>query len=311
MESVATEKTFTVRVPNMKPGRATLRDWWTLTKKTAHACLQHRMAGLAGEAAFFTLISMPPLLLGLVGTIGYLMEVIGPDTVGAVRFGLVRAAATVLSPEAIDRILQPVLDEVLGSGRAGVISIGFILALWSGSTALNVYIDTISVVYGLAGRRHFVRQRLMSAVCYLAGLIGCIVLLPLLAIGPAVAAQLLPEASGLVHLLYWPVIAIGSIAFLTTLYSLSVPLRTPWREHLPGAALALVVWLLGSLGLRVYLDVSISHSPLYGTLAAPMGILWWLYITAFAVLLGAALNSELDGIRPQRGTAQARQRLPG
>lgn len=302
-------KTLTTGVRWVVTGRAPVREGWKLTKRTLEACTRHRILGLAGEAAFFTLISLPPVLLGLVGTLGYLAEVIGPDTISAVRATLAQGAATVLSPQAINDLLNPVLDEVLSTGRAGIISLGFVAALWSGSTALNVYIDTISVVYGLSGQRTVIRQRLMSVLLYTVGLLAGIVLLPLLAIGPSVIADIVPQASVAVHLLYWPVIVLGSIACLTALYSLSVPLPVPWREHFPGAAIALLVWLTGSLLLRVYLDVTIQSSPVYGTLAAPMGVLWWLYVTAFAVLLGATINSQLDGIHPRRATAVARREV--
>lgn len=305
------QRTLVDRIWHGQPRNRQLRGLWRLTKKTIGASARHRLTGLAGEAAFFTLISMPPVLLGLVGTLGYLAGVLGGETITAVRNTLVSGAATVLSPQAIDELLQPVLDEVLSSGRAGVISIGFVLALWSGSAALNVFIDTISVVYGLAGQRNVVRQRLMSVLLYTVALFGGIVLLPLLAVGPSVIADWFPQASVVVYALYWPVIVIGSIASLCTLYSLSLPLRAPWLEHLPGAALALLVWLGGSLALRIYLDVTIEHSPVYGALAAPMGVLLWLYVTAFAVLLGGTVNAELDGVQPSRRTARLRRELVG
>lgn len=309
-ETVLTpHRTFAGRLWHAQPRNRQLRGLWRLTKKTILASSRHRLTGLAGEAAFFTLISMPPVLLGLVGTLGYLADVLGGGTIAAVREALVTGASAVLSQQAIDELLQPVLDEVLSSGRAGVISIGFVLALWSGSTALNVFIDTISVVYGMGGQRNVVRQRLMSVGLYTAALFGGIVLLPMLAVGPSVIADWFPQVAVIVYSLYWPVIVIGSIASLCTLYSLSLPLRAPWLEHLPGAALALLVWVGGSLALRVYLDVTIEHSPVYGALAAPMGVLLWLYVTAFAVLLGATVNAELDGVQPSRRTALARREL--
>lgn len=282
--------------------RATLR----LVRETTEVITRYRIAGLAGEAAFFTLTSLPPLLFGLVGTLGYLARGIGADTVGAVRTTLEQAAGTVLSPQGIDQVLRPTLDQVLTTGQAGVISIGFVLVLWSGSAALNVFIDTISVIYELAEQRTMLRQRLLSLLIYTLGLVSGLVLLPMLAIGPDWLAHLVPTASLLINVAYWPGIGLLSVTALTTLYTLSVPLRTPWREHLPGAVLALALWLLGSFLLRLYLTLVLEHSAIYGALAAPMGLLLWLYVTAFAVLLGAATNSELDTIMPNRTTAQAR-----
>ncbi|MHA6802344.1 YihY/virulence factor BrkB family protein [Salinifilum ghardaiensis] len=285
--------------------RAALR----LVRETAEVITRHRIAGLAGEAAFFTLTSLPPLLFGLVGTLGYLANVIGADTIRAVRTTLEQAAGAVLSPRGIDQILRPALDEVLTTGQAGVVSIGFVLVLWSGSTALHVFIDAISTIYALAEQRSLLRQRLLSLLLYTTGLLSGLVLLPLLVVGPGWIAQLAPAASVLIHWLYWPGIALGSIASLTALYALSVPVRTPWHEHLPGAVLALALWLFGSFLLRLYLALVLEHSAVYGALAAPIGLLFWLYITAFAVLLGAATNSELDTVMPNRATARARAEL--
>ncbi|TWF92932.1 YihY/virulence factor BrkB family protein [Saccharopolyspora dendranthemae] len=287
-----------------------LRGLIRLATRTAESSGRYRLTGLAGEAAFFTLTSLPPVLLSVVAALGYVAGWLGrDDTVPAVESALVEAAGAVLSPQAIDQLLRPVLHEVLGSGRVGIISIGFALALWSGSTALNVYIDTISVVYGLGGQRGVVRQRLMSVLVYVVGLLVALILLPLLAVGPSVIAGWVPQATGLVYGLYWPLIVLGSIASLSTLYMVSVPIRSPWHEHVPGAAVALLVWLAGSLGLRIYLDVSLENSPVYGALAAPMGVLLWLYVTAFAVLLGGAVNAELDTVQPSRAIAIARRAI--
>lgn len=290
------------------------RSWWgrarraglRLVRETAEVVSRYRIAGLAGEAAFFTLTSLPPLLFGLAGTLGYLANLVGADTVGAARSVLETAAGTVLSGQGMEQVLRPTLNTVLSTGQAGVISIGCVLALWSGSAAINVFVDTISVIYELTEQRGIIRQRALSLLLCAIGLLAGVVLLPLLAIGPGWLAQLLPSAAMLVQLAYWPAIGLTSAVALTSLYASSVPLRTPWREHVPGALLALALWLLGSFLLRLYLSAVLEHSPVYGALAAPMGVLLWLYVTAFAVLLGAALNSELDTIMPSRQTAQAR-----
>lgn len=292
-----------------------MHAWWKRLIRTPAArllwatvgtCTRHRITGLAGEAAFFALLSLPPLLLGVVGTLGYLGGVLGRDTVGRAQQAILGTASTVLSPQSVDEVVAPTLREVLTTGRAGIVSVGFLVALWSGSRALNVYIDTITLLYGLAGHRGVVRQRLLSILLYTVGLLTGVALLPLAAAGPDVLVQLLPDLDALVHGLYWPTVLLLAIGFLTTLYALSVPVRTPWREHLPGAALALLVWILGSIALRFYLATTIQHSPLYGSLAAPVAVLLWLYVTALAVLIGAAVNAELDRLRPRRQTARAR-----
>ena len=126
-------------------------------------------------------------------------------------------------------------------------------------------------------------------------------LLPVLVIGPDVLGRIFPAASGFIEVAYWPVVVAASVAFLTSLYHVSVPVRTPWRRDLPGAAVALVIWVVGSVLLRLYLDTSVDSNSAYGSLAAPIAVLFWLYITALAVLIGAGLNAVVDkllAVRP-------------
>lgn len=263
---------------------------------TVGACFRYRVTGLAAEAAFFALLSLPPLLLGLVGTIGYFASIFGADTIAHVQQAILQAAGTVLSDRGVHQVLEPTLDGVLDRGRADITVIGFLIALWSGSRALNVYVDTITIAYGLGGRRGIVRTRLLSFTLYLIGLILGVVLLPLVVAGPQLARTAFPYAGGTVNLLYWPVVIVLSVAFLTTLYHLSVPVRTPWREDLPGSVLALCIWVLGSFLLRFYLGATVEGPSLYGSLAAPVAVLLWMYVTALAVLIGATLNAEVDRV---------------
>ena len=179
--------------------------------------------------------------------------------------------------------------------------------LWSGSRWLNVYVDTITIMYGLDGRRHFLKTRALSFALYLVMLVVSIVLLPVLVVGPEVLGRIFPAASGFIEVAYWPVVVAASVSFLTSLYHVSVPVRTPWRRDLPGAAVALVIWIVGSVLLRIYLDTSVDSTSAYGSLAAPIAVLFWLYVTALAVLIGAGLNAVVDKLWPFVPTARARR----
>jgi membrane protein len=195
----------------------------------------------------------------------------------------------------------PTLDDVLGSGgRFDVISIGFVLALWSGSRALNVFVDTITIMYGMGGRRGIVKTRALSFSLYCVALVIGVIVLPLVLAGPNAVDELLPERVDFLNQLYWPVVTILSAGFLNTLYHLSVPVRTPWVSDLPGAFLALSLWILGSFLLRWILQTTVGGTSIYGPLAAPIAVLLWLYLTAIAVLIGAALNAVVDRTWPDK-----------
>lgn len=286
------------------------RTIWLLLKDTVDSCVEYRILGLAAEAAFFTLLSVPPLLLSLIGLLGYVDTWTGADTIQSLRENILEAASTVLSDRGVTEIAQPILDDVMEGGRPDVISIGFVLSLWSGSRAVTVFIDTITVMYGLDGVRGIVKTRLLAFLLFIVALLIGSVALPLMVAGPDAVIDLVSWSESLVRFLYWPVVIVLGIVFLTTLYHVSVPVRSPWVEDAPGALVALAMWVLGSLLLRVYLTNTIEgpsgRPTIYGSLAAPIAVLLWIGVAAFAVLVGAAVNAAVDRIWPAATTAAAR-----
>ncbi|MGW3232987.1 YihY/virulence factor BrkB family protein [Kitasatospora sp. NPDC001095] len=287
------------------------RTAWDLVKDTTNTCVEYRVTGLAAEAAFFTLLSIPPLLLGLAGTLGYLDQFLGAETIERLKHDIVSASGTVLSDSSVNDVVVPLLNQVFDTARPDLVSIGFLLSLWSGSRALYIFIDTITVMYGLDGKRGIVKTRLMSLGLYFGALVIGSLVLPLLMAGPGLVENAVPGVAGLVGALYWPVAIVLLIVSLTTLYHLAVPVSTPWREDIPGALVALVVLVFCSVGLRVYLVSSIEgrsgEGPsVYGSLAAPVAVLLWIFVVALAVLIGAAMNAAIDRRWPTLETADAR-----
>ncbi|MGW6456762.1 YihY/virulence factor BrkB family protein [Streptomyces sp. NPDC055078] len=279
---------------------------WLLLKDTVNSCIEYRILGLAAEAAFFTLLSLPPLMLGLIGLLGYIDDWTDTTTVASIEKNILNAVGTVLSERGVNQIARPLLEDVTHGGRPDLISIGFAIALWSGSRAVNVFIDTITVMYGLDGQRGIVATRLLAFLLYLVALLIGAVVLPLAVVGPDRVVELMPWGTEVVAILYWPLVSLLSIAFLTTLYHVSVPVRSPWIEDVPGALVALGMWVLGSLLLRVYLTSTVEGPTIYGSLAAPIAVLLWIGISAFAVLVGAAVNAAIDRVWPSVATAAAR-----
>ncbi|MEV7189847.1 YihY/virulence factor BrkB family protein [Kitasatospora sp. NPDC093102] len=282
------------------------RTAWELVKDTTNTCVEYRVTGLAAEAAFFTLLSIPPLLLGLAGTLGYLDEFVGAGTIAGLKKSILSASGTVLSDSSVNEVVVPLLDGVFDRTRPDLVSIGFLLSLWSGSRALYIFIDTITVMYGLDGKRGIVKTRLMSLSLYFGALVIGSLVLPLLMVGPGLLENAVPGVAGLVGALYWPVAIVLLTVSLTTLYHLAVPVSTPWREDIPGALVALVVLVFCSVGLRVYLVSSVEGPSVYGSLAAPVAVLLWIFVVALAVLIGAAMNAAIDRRWPTLETADAR-----
>ncbi|HEY3603473.1 MAG TPA: YhjD/YihY/BrkB family envelope integrity protein, partial [Sporichthyaceae bacterium] len=210
-----------------------------LIANTFRICLKHRVTGLAAEIGFFALLSLPPLVLGLAGTLGYFADIIGPDTVEHFRSSIIDLARHALSDQTVADTIVPTLNDVLNGGRFDIVSVGFLLSLWSGSRALNVTIDTIAIMYGLGGHRGIIATRMLSFSLYIVGLVVGVVLLPLVLGGPELLSLTLPHRAHWLVAFYWPVVTVLSVASLTTLFWIAVPVPNSWIRGMPGALLAL------------------------------------------------------------------------
>ncbi len=296
------------------PARAPLplrawRDLRALAVGTVEACMRFRVTGLAAEGGFFALLSLPPLVFGLVASLGYLGRWLGEEDVTAARTELTRVTESLFTSQAIADVILPTFDSVTTAGRADLTLLAFAVSVWSGSRALNVHVDTIAIMYGLGGHRGIVRTRLLSLSTYLVALLVGVVVVPLVLIGPRLLGHWLPDDLGWLTALYWPVVLVLSVFCLATLYHLSTPVRSRWWRDVPGALLALVGWLGISWVLRWALSFSVAgpSTSIYGPLAAPIVVLIWFYFLTITVLVGAALNSAVDRVWPDPTRAAARE----
>jgi membrane protein len=286
--------------------RRPVRAAWDLLVATVEVCMRYRVTGLAAEAGFFALLSLPPLVLGLAGTAAWVGSELGTATRAQLVSGLETRLEPFLTADAVETVILPTLEEAISGPRFDLISIGFLLSLWSGSRALNVYIDTISIMYGLGGHRGIVRTRVLSLSLYLLTIALGAVTVPLVLIGPSLIGQVLPDSLDWMLAAYWPVVTLAGIALLTTLYHVATPIRSPWSRDLPGAFLALVIWVGSSVVMRWVISESIDGTSIYGPLATPIVVMIWLYLIAIAVLIGAGLNAAVDRLWPDPRRTAAR-----
>jgi membrane protein len=280
-----------VRVPLQVLGQTLAKAW------------QDRILGLSAEAAFWQILSIPPLLIGLLGSLGYLGSFIGDQSVRQIEDELLTASAQVLTPSVVDSLVAPTLNDILRSGRLDVVSVGFLLALWAGSSATATFMNTIVIAYDQRDVRGPIRTRLKALWLFVVGLVMAVLTLPLLVLGRGVLVSLLPAtwqytASMLINAVYWPVVLVGLILALTTFYHVVLPHRLPWQRHLPGALLAAGFFLVAALVLRTYIADILTTALPYGALAAPIGALLFCFFFGMAVLLGAELNATIQARWP-------------
>lgn len=269
-----------------------------LVTETVSVAFRYRATGLAAEAAFFLLLSLPPLLLGLVAAAGFASRWLGEGTLTQVQEAVETWSLTFLTPETVDEVIMPTLEQTLSAGRVDVLSVSFVVALWSGSRALNITLEAIAIMYGQGGDRGPVRARLLSLSTYLLAILVLGLTLPLLLIGPGYLRSWLPSQIEPLVGLYWPLVAVVGILSLTGLFHVATPERSPYLRDLPGALLTVVIWVVSSTLIRIWAEVAVGGVSVFGPLTAPIVLMIYLYFLALAVLIGAALNAAIRTVWP-------------
>jgi membrane protein len=258
-----------------------------------------RVLGLSAEAAFWQILSVPPLLIGLLGSLGYLAAFLGDSSVAEIESRLLSVSSRVVTSDVVDSLVAPTLDDILGSGRLELVSVGFLLSLWAGSSATATFMNTIVIAYDQRDVRGPVRTRLKALWLFVVGLVLAVLMLPLLVLGREVLIGLLPDSwrdvgATLINGLYWPLVLVGLLLALTTFYHVVLADRLPWNRHLPGAVLAVGFFLLAAVLLRTYVNDFLTTSLPYGALATPIAALLFCFFFGMAVLLGAELNAAVQ-----------------
>jgi membrane protein len=294
-------------------GEQARRSPLRLISRTAAKAWEDSFISMSAQAAFWMTLSLPPLLLGLLGSLGFVASWFGPGTVEAAQREIVRLAPTVFSADVVNEIIRPTVSDILTKGDSSIVSVGFVISLWAGSSALASLVDSITAAYHQHTVRHPVWQRIFALLLYAVALIGSVLVLPLTALGPDLVPDLFPAAvrptvALLVGIFYYPGLGVLLMVGLATLYKVVLPNKLPWHRGLPGALLAMAVFLVTSTGLRLYIAWVSSTGYTYGALATPIAYLLFSFFIAMAILLGAEFNSAIEEIWPAHPTRRDRRR---
>ena len=249
----------------------------------------------SAQAAFWQVLSLPPLLLGLLGSLAYIAPMFGPNTLPVIEHRLISAANSFFSPSVVNEIIAPSITDIVQHARGEVVSLGFVVSLWAGSSAISAFVDSVVEAHSQTPLRHPVRQRFFALGIYVVMLIVALGVLPLLALGPLEIAEWVPDSwFGVLQYGYYPVLGLGLVVIVTVLYRVSLPKPLPTHRLVLGAVLATAVFLLASNGLKFYLQWITSTGYTYGALATPIAFLLFAFFLGFAVVIGAQLNNAIQ-----------------
>ncbi|MFE1596041.1 YihY/virulence factor BrkB family protein [Nocardia sp. NPDC058705] len=280
---------------------------WRLFVRVCVKCWDDSIFTKSAAAAFWQTLSLAPLLLGILGSLGYVGGLFGPDTLQVVEAKIIAFSREFFSPSVVSDLIEPTVDDVLGKGRGAVVSVGFVLSLWAGSSAMSTFVDAIVEAHGQQDARHPIWQRIFALVLYVQFLVAAVLILPVIALGPVRIGRVLPESwrepgLRLIDTFYYPIVGLLLIVGLTTLYKLALHKSLPWHRLFGGALVAGVFFMAASELLRRYLSSISATGVSYGALATPIAFLLFTYFLGFSVILGAEFNAAVQEFWPARAT---------
>ena len=291
------------------PGKPSKHEIGRVIRRTLSKAWDDSIFSESAQAAFWQVLSLPPLLLGLLGSLAYIAPAFGPGTLPAIEKQLVSTANRFFSPSVVNEIIAPTITDIVAGARGEVVSFGFVMSLWAGSSAISAFVDSVVEAHDQTPLRHPVRQRFFALGIYVVMLITAIVALPLVALGPQKIAQWLPDSwDNVLQYGYYPLLGLGLVLIVTILYRVSLPKPLPTHRLIIGAVLATLVFLLASYFLKQYLRWITSTGYTYGALATPIAFLLFAFFMGFAVVIGAELNNAIQEEWPVSDTHARRLR---
>jgi membrane protein len=270
--------------------------------RAAKKSIKDHIPNLAAALAYYAFLAIPSLLLISVGVFGLVAD---KDAVGK----LVDRLETVAPPEALTLVRQSLERITEGQANAGLamIVVGSVLALWTLTGSMQTLIWALNSAYDREETRGFVKQRLTALLMVALLLIAFVLAFGLLVLGPHVSGWI-GSAVGfeaLVEWLWWtaqwPILILGLLAVFATVLYLGPNVDHPrWSFLTLGTATSVLVWLLASGAFAIFVGQVGSYNKAWGSLAAVIIMLTWLWISGLALLFGAEVNAESERSRELR-----------
>lgn len=292
--------------PRVKPSK---HHVWRVFKRTLSKSWDDSIFSESAQAAFWCALSLPPLLLGMLGSLAYVAPLFGPNTLLTIENQLISTAGNLFSSNVVTEIIEPTINDIVAGARGEVVSVGFVISLWAGSSAISAFVDSVVEAHDQTDLRHPVRQRFYALGLYIVMLVGIIVSAPFLALGPLKVAEYIPQSwDNVLRYGYFPVLLLALVIIFTILYRVALPRPLPSHRLVYGSVLGAVVFLVATLGLRIYLTWITATGYTYGALATPIAFLLFAFFLGFAVMMGAELNAAIEEEWPAPTTHARRLR---
>jgi membrane protein len=261
-------------------------------KRTIRGIRDTNASIVAAGVAFYAFLALVPALIAVVAIYGLVANPADvKDQISSFTSALPTDAQKLLS----NQLSSITKSAGGGTGVAAIIAIGG--ALWSASSGIAALNTGLTVVNRETETRGFLKKRLLALVLTLFAVVGILMMLALVVALPSVldSIDITGIGSTVLELARWPLLAGVLLVGLAVIFRYGPQRRRPrWRWVSPGAIVAVLVGLVASVGFSIYVSLLGNYNKTYGALGAIIIMLLWLYLMAFAVLFGAAMNAELE-----------------
>ncbi len=265
---------------------------------------EDELLGRAAQLSYYILLALFPALIVLTAAMGlFEVESYMPQLMSYLRTMLPEDALSM-----VERFLRQVAE---GSG-ANILSFGGLGALWASSSGVTAIMEALNVVYDVkADSRPFWRVRVTAILLTLA-LAGFVILsLTLVLYGPRIGGWI-ADFVGLGPLflfawnvIQWPVVAALMLFVVGVIYYVCPDIRQDWRWVSPGSAFAVGMWVVVSLGFKLYVDNFGDYNKVYGSIAGVIVLMLWLYWSGLVLLMGGEINAEIEHAATERQGSRA------
>jgi len=277
-------------------------DYLAILKRAGKSSLDDHITNLAASLAYYAFLAIPAALLVAVGVFNLVAD-------GELISRMIARLQDVAPAEALTLVKQTMERVTESSSSSGItmVVIGTVLALWTVTGAMDTLMWALNSAYGREETRGFLKRRLTALVMVILLLVAFVLAFGLLVLGPHVSGWI-GDAVGLeavIKLLWWtaqwPILILGLLlAFATVLYLGPNVDHPRWQFLTVGTAIAVVVWLVASGAFALYVSQFGSYNKAWGSLAAVIIMLTWLWISGLALLFGAEVNAETERSRELR-----------
>jgi membrane protein len=283
--------------------------WTELAKRVWAEINEDDVWGRAAQLAYYFLLAFFPLLIFLTAALGLML-----GSGEGLRQSLFDHLSQVM-PGSAFQLVHTTMTEITRASTTGKLSFGLLATLWAASNGMGAITQALNSAYDVKESRPWWKQRLVAIALTMALSVLVITALLLMLWGGRLAdflaahyqlGSFFPTAW---KLLQWPLVFAFMVTSFALIYYFAPDVRDQnWKWLTPGSAIGVVLWVIASLGFKLYLHFFDSYSATYGSLGAVIVLMLWLYFTGTSILIGSEINSEIENAAAEAGAPDAKQR---